>query len=122
MFSSRALADFAKGILKLIVVGTVVGLILWPDRRTVLGIPSMAVEDMLALVRVQATKVNVGVLSVMTLVALPDVIYQRFIHHTELRTTKQQVKDEHKQSERDQKIKTSLHHIRERNSRLSEKS
>src|SRR3546814_6283048 len=55
MFSSRALADFAKGILKLIVVGTVVSLILWPDRRTVLGIPSMAVEAMLALVRVEAT-------------------------------------------------------------------
>src|SRR3546814_2250990 len=36
MFSSLALADFAKCILKLIVVGTVVSLILWPDRRTVI--------------------------------------------------------------------------------------
>src|SRR3546814_16379549 len=94
MFSSRALADFAKGILKLIVVGTVVGLILWPDRRTVLGIPSMAVEDMLALVRVEATKVIVGVLAVMTLVALADVLYQRFLHPQELRTEERRVGQE----------------------------
>src|SRR3546814_601245 len=112
MFSGRALAEFAKGILKLIVVGTVVSLILWPDRRTVLGIPSMAVEDMLALVRVEATKVIVGVLAVMTLVALADVIYQRFLHHKELRMTKQQVKDEHKQSEGDPLIKSRLRQIR----------
>src|SRR3546814_6100163 len=48
----------------------------------------------------------------MTLVALADVIYQRFLHHKELRMTKQQVKDEHKQSEGDPLIKSRLRQIR----------
>src|SRR3546814_16930673 len=72
----------------------------------------MAVEDMLALVRVEATKVIVGVLAVLTLFALADVIYQRFLHHKELRMTKQQVTDEHKQSEGDPLIKSRLRQIR----------
>src|SRR5690606_25903785 len=74
MFSTRALVDFAKGLLKLAVVGFVVGLIIWPDRNDVLVIPTMAVTDMLALVQVEATKVIIGVLSVMTIVTLADVL------------------------------------------------
>jgi flagellar biosynthesis protein FlhB len=112
MFSTRALADFAKGLLKLAVVGTVVFVIVWPDRASVLVIPTMGVEDMLAMVQGEATKVIVGVLSVMTLITLADVLYQRFMHHKELRMTKQQVKDEHKQSEGDPLIKARLRQIR----------
>jgi flagellar biosynthetic protein FlhB len=112
MFSSRSLADFLKGLLKLAIVGTVVGVIVWPDRNDVLVIPTMAVEDMLALVRLVAAKVIVGVLAVMTIITLIDVIYQRFMHMKELRMTKQQVKDEHKQSEGDPLIKGRLRQIR----------
>src|SRR3546814_16556772 len=112
MFSTRALADFGKGMVKLAVVGVVVGLIVWPDRNDVLVIPTMPVGDMLALVQVEATKVIIGVLSVMTLITLADVVYQRFMHHKELRMTKQQVKDEHKQSEGDTLLKNRLRQIR----------
>jgi flagellar biosynthetic protein FlhB len=112
MFSTRALSEFLKGLLKLVIVGVVVCLIIWPDRHTLLAIPTMPVEAMLALVRVESVKVIVGVLAVMSLVALIDVIYQRFQHHKELRMTKQQVKDEHKQSEGDPLIKGRLRQIR----------
>ncbi|MEO3429467.1 flagellar biosynthesis protein FlhB [Pelagibius sp. CAU 1746] len=112
MFSSRSLADFLKGILKLLIVGSVVWLIVWPDRNDVLVIPTMEVQDVLELVRTEAAKVIVGVLAVMTVIALADVIYQRFMHHKELRMTKQQIKDEHKQSEGDPLIKSRLRQIR----------
>lgn len=112
MFSSRALADFLKGILKLAIVGLVVFLIVWPDRNDVLVIPTMAVQDVLALVQAEAAKVIVGVLTVMTVIALADVMYQRYLHHKELRMTKQQIKDEHKQSEGDPLIKSRLRQIR----------
>ncbi|GAB4394762.1 MAG: flagellar biosynthesis protein FlhB [Kiloniellaceae bacterium] len=112
MFSSRALTDFLKGLLKLAIVGTVVALIVWPDRNDVLVIPTMEVPDMLALVQVEAAKVIVGVLVVMTIITLADVFYQRFMHMKELRMTKQQIKDEHKQSEGDPLIKSRLRQIR----------
>lgn len=112
MFSSRALTDFLKGILKLAIVGVVVGLIVWPDRDMLAVIPTMEVPNVMALVRTEATKVIVGVLVVMTIITLADVFYQRFMHHKELRMTKQQVKDEHKQSEGDPLIKSRLRQIR----------
>src|SRR3546814_3186575 len=49
MFSTRALADFGKGMVKLAVVGVVVGLIVWPDRNDVLVTPTMPVGDILRL-------------------------------------------------------------------------
>lgn len=112
MFSTRALADFLKGLFKLAIVGSVVSLILWPERDRVFTIPTMEVPDMLALVQLEATKVIIGVLSVVTVITLIDVIYQRHMHNKELRMTKQQVKDEHKQSEGDPLIKGRLRQIR----------
>src|SRR3546814_2768278 len=106
MFSTRALADFGKGMVKLAVVGVVVGLIVWPDRNDVLVIPTMPVGDMLALVQVEAIKVIIGVLSVMTLITLADVVYQRFMHHKELRMTKQHVKNEHRSEEHTSKLQS----------------
>src|SRR3546814_14112292 len=97
MFSTRALADFGKGMVKLAVVGVVVGLIVWPDRNDVLVIPTMPVGDMLALVPVQATKIIIGVLSVMTLIPLPDVVYNRFMPHHQLRLTTKKVNQEPQQ-------------------------
>src|SRR3546814_19433468 len=97
MFSTRALADFGKGMVKLAVVGVVVGLIVWPDRNDVLVIPTMPVGAMLALVQVEATNVIIGVLSVMPLIPLADLVYPCFLPPHEPRMTKQQAKHEHKQ-------------------------
>ena len=112
MFSSRALADFLKGVLKLSIVGTIVALVIWPDRNMVLDMPSMGVRDLLAMVWLEAMKVVIAVLSVMTIVTLIDILYQRHQHLKEMRMTKQQVKDEHKQSEGDPMIKGRLRQIR----------
>lgn len=112
MFSSRALTDFAKGLLKLAIVATVVSVIIWPDRYMVLDMPSMSVEAVLALVRWEAVKVIIGVLSVMSIITLIDILYQRYQHHKELRMTKQQIKDENKQTEGDPMIKGRLRQIR----------
>ncbi len=112
MFSSRALADFLKGLLKIMIVGVIVAMVVWPDRDMVLDMPSMEVQDVLAMVRLEAVKVVIAVLSVMTIVTLADVLYQRYQHLKELRMTKQQVKDEHKQSEGDPMIKGRLRQIR----------
>ncbi|NIA69431.1 flagellar biosynthesis protein FlhB [Pelagibius litoralis] len=112
MFSSRALTDFVKGLLKLTIVGVVVTLIIWPDRNMVLDMPSMDVAAVLLMVKYESVKVIIGVLSVMSIIALIDVLYQRYQHHKELRMTKQQIKDEHKQSEGDPMVKGRLRQIR----------
>lgn len=112
MFSSRALTDFAKGLLKLAIVAAVVTVIIWPDRYMVLDMPSMSVEAVLTLVRWEAVKVIIGVLSVMSIITLIDILYQRYQHHKELRMTKQQIKDENKQTEGDPMIKGRLRQIR----------
>jgi hypothetical protein len=41
IFSLNAVVEFVKGILKLLIVGSVVGAVIWPDRTKLMAIPAM---------------------------------------------------------------------------------
>jgi flagellar biosynthetic protein FlhB len=64
------------------------------------------------LVKALALKVFMAVILIMSLLALGDYSYQRFDYRKQKRMTKEEVKDERKQSEGDPKIKQKLHSIR----------
>ncbi len=59
----------------------------------------------------------ISVVSVITIVAAIDFAYQRQQHSQQLRMTKQEVKDEHKQTEGDPMVKQRLRSIRMERSR-----
>lgn len=112
LFSSRAIVEFVKGIVKLAVVGAVAFLMVWPQREMIPLVPSMPMPDFLDLLGGLALRVVLGVLAVMTVLAILDLTYQRFQHNKQLRMTKQEVRDEHKQAEGDPMIKARLRQIR----------
>jgi flagellar biosynthetic protein FlhB len=58
-----------------------------------------------------------GTVAVMTAIALLDYGYQRYQHNKQLKMTKQEVKDEHKQSEGDPQIKARIRAIRTQRAR-----
>lgn len=101
LFSIRSLVETGKAIVKLGAVFLVAYALLaarvgelarLPEAR-----PSAALELLIAL----ATWLAWAVAVVFAGVALLDALYQRWQHRRELRMTKQEVKDEHKQSEGD---------------------
>src|SRR5690606_32665642 len=58
-----------------------------------------------------------GILLVMFVVAVLDLLYQRYEHHKKMRMTKQELKDEYKQSEGDPHIKAKLRQLRQEKAR-----
>jgi len=112
LFSMRSLMEFAKGIAKIALVAVVGVIILYPFygalERTI-DIPVAALLDQM---RILVVRLMIGVLIVMGIVAVIDLVYQRNEHNKKMRMTKQEVKDEYKQTEGDPLIKGKLRQLR----------
>ncbi len=117
LFSKRSLVEFLKGILKLIIVGTVSVVVLSPALPTVdnhIGQPF----DMARSARHDlARQLLVAMLSAFFLLALLDLIYVRLDFNKRMMMTRQQIRDEYKQSEGDPHVKAKLRQLRVEKSR-----
>ena len=112
LFSARALVDFAKGIAKLTIVGAVIVLVLLPTWGAVPNTVTLEIGEFNALVESLVFRVLVATLAVMTVIAALDFAFQRFQHMKQLRMSKQELKDEFKQTEGDPMVKARLRQIR----------
>lgn len=112
LFSANALFEFAKGILKITIIGVVAAVLIWPELDELPLTITYGIEAILPMLRDLALIMMAGVLSVMTIIAMADVVYQRYKHNQSLRMTKQEVKDENKQSDGDPQVKQRLRAIR----------
>lgn len=112
LFSSRSLVEFAKGIGKLTIVGLVVTLMLIPEHDRVNEMPLMPVNTALPVLRELTLKIVGGILAVMTVIAVIDFAFQKMKHHEQMKMTKQEVKDEQKQTEGDPEVKKRLGQLR----------
>ena len=105
MFSAKQLAEFVKGMLKIVIVGTVGFLLLLPITELL--------DEVLALV----LRLLAAVLAIMLAIAIADLFFQRYQHKKQLRMTKQEVKEEFKNAEGDPQIKARLRQIRNERAR-----
>lgn len=112
MFSSKALMEFLKGILKLLAVSFVAFSMALPMLHDITLIPSMSLELSLERINDIALLLMVGTVAVMTVVAVLDFTFQKYTHTKEMRMSKQEVKDETKQSEGDPLIKARIRKVR----------
>ncbi len=112
LFSTRSVVEFVKGILKICIVASVIMLLLWPEREIIFLVTSMDPIQFMGALQALAVRVMVGVLAIMTVIAMVDLLDQRQQHTKELRMSKQELKDEFKQSEGDPMIKARLRQIR----------
>lgn len=112
LFSMRSMIEFIKGLIKLAIVGTVAYVAAVPLMNELELLPSYEVLDILAFIGQVMIRMMIGVCAVMALIAVLDVLYQRFEHKKNLRMSKQEIKDEMKQQEGDPHIKAKLRAIR----------
>ncbi|MDE3115614.1 MAG: flagellar biosynthesis protein FlhB, partial [Pseudomonadota bacterium] len=112
LFGMEGLANLVRGILKMGMVGAVVWLVLWPERERVLAVleqgPNAIAGDMITL----TLKIAMGALSVLAVLAALDYLYQRFQFLKRNRMTRQEVKEEFRQTEGDPAVKAKLRQIR----------
>ncbi len=111
LFSRRSLVDFFKSILKLLLIG-------WVVYKGVKGalpdlVPTMDMQGAEALKfvgRLTLTILNRAILALAVLAVL-DFFYQRWEYEDGLKMTKQEIRDEFKQSEGDPMIKARIRQI-----------
>ena len=112
LFSSRSIFEFAKGVAKIMIVGAVVVLLMWPEREIMFNVISLGAAQFMEVLQGLATRVLVGVLAIMTVIAGLDFLYQKHKFLKEHRMSKQDLKEEYKQSEGEPMIKARLRQIR----------
>lgn len=112
LFSRRSLLEFVKGLLKLGLITAVGAVILSPffnKAEHFVGLPfPLLMMEMRALV----IRLMTGVLVVLLVIAAIDLVYQRYDHMQKMRMTKQELKDEYRQTEGDPQTKARLRQLR----------
>ena len=117
LFSLKSIVEFLKGIFKITLVGSIAILFVLPSMDQLPVVVSYDVLQVLNLMQDQALLLLAGVVAVMSVIAGLDFMYQRYNHMKELRMTKQEIKDEYKQTEGDPMIRARLRALRAERSR-----
>lgn len=105
IFSVRALVDLVKSILKIVVIGTATVLVIWIYLEDVLKLAFMDPKDTLTMVATLTGIMGIVAALVLLIVSIIDYFYQRYDYEKNLKMSKQDIKDEHKNSEGDPQIK-----------------
>ena len=117
MFSMRSVVEFIKSLIKIIIVGVVAFLAVYPDLTHIKQLPNSTINAMLNYLKDTSVHLMIGIVISMFFIALLDFMYQRWQHIKSLRMTKQEIKDEYKQSEGDPMIKQRLRALRQERAR-----
>jgi flagellar biosynthetic protein FlhB len=117
LFSMKSVMEFVKGILKIGIVSVVGYMILLPFYGGVEHMVGLPIEQMLIELKALVVRLMMGILVVLFVIAGIDLVYQRYEHFKKMRMTKQEVKDEYRQSEGDPHVKAKLRQLRQEKAR-----
>jgi flagellar biosynthesis protein FlhB len=117
LFSTEALVNFTKGLVKISVVSAVLFFVLQPDLNRLETIITSDPSVILAQFQEMGLKIFGAVLAVVTIMAIGDYIYQRHRWWERQKMTVQETRDEYKQMEGDPKVKGRIRAIRNERSR-----
>lgn len=112
LFSLRSIMEFVKGLAKITLVAVVGFIILQPFYKGIEHVIDLSTIQILFEMKDMTVRMMIGVLVVLLVIALIDLVYQRNQHMKQMRMTKQEVKDEYKQTEGDPMVKGKLRQLR----------
>lgn len=112
IFSLRSVAELFKGVLKIAVVAIVVGSFVMPSIGDLHRLIGMDMIQLLAVITDKVHIILIGVFAVMAVIAAADIFYQRFEYMKGLRMSRQELRDEFKQTEGDPLVKGRLRQLR----------
>jgi flagellar biosynthesis protein FlhB len=113
LFSKQALANFLKGLLKLGLIGTIMVMLLWPERFRLDALVATDPMAVLPLTLSLALKVLGAVVAVLALIAIADYLFQYRQWFERQKMSLRELKDEFKQTEGDPAVKGKIRQIRQ---------
>jgi flagellar biosynthesis protein FlhB len=112
LISVRAFLEFVKGLLKMAVVGFVAVSLLRPEIDRMSLMPSLGVTEIGHEIARVSLRLAIGVIAVLTVIAIADFAYQKLSFLKSMRMSKQEVREEYKQMEGNPVFKSKLRQIR----------
>ena len=117
LFSKQSLANFAKGIVKLVLLGSVMVALMMPERDRMEGLVRTDPMALLPFTQTLALKMLGAVVALLGVVAAADYFFQYRTWFNKQKMSLQELKEEFKQSEGDPTIKGKLRNLRQQRSR-----
>ncbi len=111
MFSAKALVELFKAIAKFSLVAVMASMILWYMRSELLSLSQEALAPAITHAVWILVWSALGMSSATIIIAAIDVPFQRFENSKKLRMTRQQVKDEYKDSEGKPEVKSKIRQL-----------
>jgi len=112
LFGKQALANFAKGLVKLVLVGAVLTALMWPERGRIMALERMDPFTIMPLAQTLALKLLGAVVAMMAIVAIADYLFQYQQWYERQKMSLRELKEEFKQSEGDPTIKGKMKQTR----------
>src|SRR4051794_4401279 len=113
LFGKQAAANFAKGIFKLVLLGSVMVMILWPERLRLESLLHLDISELLGVTMSLTTHLMGSVVALLALVAIGDYLFQYRQWYERQKMSVQEMKEEFKQSEGDPHVKGRMRQIRQ---------
>jgi flagellar biosynthesis protein FlhB len=112
LFGAASWVEFLKTTLKFFIVGAGVLYFVWPSADSAVDLASSEPVAMLTLVRSVCIKLFFAVLVMVIVMTLADYAWQHFSFMRRMRMTKQELKEEHKESDGDPLVKARIRAMR----------
>jgi len=108
IFSARSIVELVKSIIKLVIVGWVAYSYLQTKQNDVVALMGADLMDVLIFIGDATFTVALRISFAMVILGFLDYLYQKFDYEKSLRMTKQEIKDEYKQTEGNPEIKSRI--------------
>jgi flagellar biosynthetic protein FlhB len=112
LFSRQALANFAKGLAKLGLVGAVMTALLWPQRHRLSGLVATDPAVILPFTRTLAMQMLGAVVAILAVIATADYLFQYRQWFERHKMSLREMKEEFRQTEGDPIVKGKLKQLR----------
>jgi flagellar biosynthetic protein FlhB len=112
IFGKQAAVNFAKGLFKVVALGGVMSMILWPERMRLEAMVRFDPAVLLPVTSSMTMHLLGAVVAMLAIVAILDYLFQYRTWYDRLKMSQQEVKEEYKQSEGDPHTKSRIRAIR----------
>lgn len=108
VFSIRALVELLKSFLKIIMIGTITFAVIWMFKDDMMMLALKAPENAVSFFGRVTITMGIAATIALLFLAILDYMYQKYDFEKNIRMSKQDIKDEHKNVEGDPLIKSKL--------------
>jgi flagellar biosynthetic protein FlhB len=117
IFGKQGLANFVKGLFKVIALGAVMTAVLWPERYRLEAMVRFDVSSIMVVTTSLTLQLMGAVVAMLAVVAIGDFFFQYRTWYERQKMSLQDMKMEYKQSEGDPHIKGKLRQLRQQRSK-----